>query len=73
MRSTLTAAAVIVHPYAMTLTAQSVYPTGTTIYDPARAWGFTVLSPLQTQAVVLIDMNGTVVKRWDGLVVSQSG
>ena len=68
------AAAVIVHACAMTLTAQSVYPTGTTIYDPARAWsGYTVLSPLQTQAVVLIDMNGTVVKRWDGFNNSAGG
>ena len=54
--------------------AQTVYPTGTTIYDPARAWsGFTVLSPLQTQAVVVIDMNGTVVKRWEGFNNSAGG
>lgn len=47
--------------------APSVYPTGTTIYDPARAWsGYTVLSLLATQAVVVIDMNGKVVKGWDG-------
>jgi hypothetical protein len=45
--------------------APSVYPTGTTIYDPTRAWsGYTVLSLLTTQAVVVIDMNGDVVKRW---------
>jgi hypothetical protein len=68
------AAAVVVHACAMTLTAQSVYPTGTTIYDPARAWsGYTVLSPLQTQAVVVIDMNGSVVKRWDGFNNSAGG
>src|SRR6476659_7558528 len=47
--------------------AQSVYPTGTTIYDPSRTWnGYTVLSPLGTQAVLVIDMNGAVVKRWEG-------
>ena len=47
--------------------APSVYPTGTTIYDPARTWsGFTVLTLLGTQAVVVIDMNGREVKRWDG-------
>ena len=29
------------------LAAPSVFPTGTTIYDPSRPWsGFTVLSPL---------------------------
>jgi hypothetical protein len=61
--------------YALTITvAQSVYPTGTTIYDPARAWnGYTVLSPLGTQAVLVIDMNGTVVKRWDGFNNSAGG
>jgi hypothetical protein len=54
--------------------AQSVYPTGTTIYEPARAWnGYTVLSPLQTQAVLVIDMNGNVVKRWEGLNNSAGG
>jgi len=59
---------------AITLAAQSVYPTGTTIYDPARAWsGYTVLSPLNTRAVVVIDMNGNVVKQWDGFVNSAGG
>ena len=54
--------------------AQSVYPTGTTIYEPARAWnGYTVLSPLQTQAVLVIDMNANVVKRWEGLNNSAGG
>jgi hypothetical protein len=54
--------------------AQSVYPTGTTIYDPDRAWsGYTVLSPLATPAVVVIDMNGNVVKRWEGYNNSAGG
>src|SRR5579862_4506996 len=45
----------------------SVFPTGTTIYDPAKAWnGFTVLSPLGGTAAIVIDMNGNVVKRWEG-------
>jgi hypothetical protein len=56
------------------LTAQSVYPTRTTLYDPAKAWnGYTVLSPLNTQAVIVIDMNGNVVKQWDGFVNSAGG
>jgi arylsulfotransferase ASST len=68
------AAAIGVHAFAMTLAAQSVYPTGTTIYDPDRAWnGYTVLSPLGTQAVLVIDMNGTEVKRWDGFNNSAGG
>ena len=66
-------AAVLVHAVALPR-AQSVYPTGTTIYDPDRAWsGYTVLSPLTTQAVLVIDMNGTVVKRWDGFNNSAGG
>jgi uncharacterized protein (TIGR02246 family) len=44
--------------------AVTVYPTGTTIYNPAKAWsGFTILdSP--DQGAVIVDMNGTVVKQW---------
>ena len=54
--------------------AQSVYPTGTTIYQPDRAWnGYTVLSPLGTQAVLVIDMNGNVVKRWEDYNNSAGG
>jgi hypothetical protein len=54
--------------------APSVFPTGTTIYDPAKAWnGYTVLSPLGTQAAIVIDMNGNVVKRWDGFNNSAGG
>jgi Arylsulfotransferase (ASST) len=68
------AAAVLLHALALTGAAQSVYPTGTTIYNPQRAWnGYTVLSPLGTQAVLVIDMNGNVVKRWDGYVNSAGG
>jgi hypothetical protein len=59
---------------AASLAAQTVYPTGTTLYDPSRTWnGFTVLSPLNTQAAIVIDMNGNVVKRWDGFVNSAGG
>ncbi|MEP7307249.1 MAG: aryl-sulfate sulfotransferase [Acidobacteriota bacterium] len=67
------AAVVLVHTVALPR-AQSVYPTGTTIYDPDRAWnGYTVLSPLGTQAVLVIDMNGNVVKRWEGYNNSAGG
>src|SRR4029079_681837 len=75
-RRTTTAIAAILFlcGVALTLAAQSVFPTGTTIYDPARAWsGYTVLSPLNTQAAIVIDMNGTVVKRWDGFINSAGG
>jgi hypothetical protein len=59
---------------ALGLAGPSVFPTGTTIYDPARAWsGFTVLSPLGTQAAIVIDMNGKIVKQWDGFNNSAGG
>jgi hypothetical protein len=68
------AAAILFCALAATTVSQSIYPTGTTQYDPARAWnGYTVLSPLGTQAVVVIDMNGNVVKQWDGFVNSAGG
>ena len=67
-------AALVMSALATSPTGQTVYPTGTTIYDPDRSWnGFTVLSPLGTQAVLVIDMNGTVVKRWDGFNNSAGG
>jgi hypothetical protein len=54
--------------------APTVFPTSTTIYDPAKASsGFTVLSTLDTPAVLVIDMNGRVVTRWDGFNVSAGG
>src|SRR5690242_6679777 len=67
-------AALVVYALATRPTAQTVYPTGTTIYDPDKSWnGFTVLSPLGTPAVLVIDMNGTLVKRWDGFNNSAGG
>lgn len=54
--------------------APTVYPTGTTIYEPEAAQnGYTVLSLLGTPAVIVIDMNGRVVKRWDGFNLSAGG
>ena len=68
------AAVIVVTMFALSGAAQTVYPTGTTIYDPERAWnGYTVLSPLATPAVVVIDMNGDVVKRWEGFNDSAGG
>src|SRR5215510_3080665 len=68
------AAVVLLSACGLILAAQSVYPTGTTLYDPGKTWnGYTVLSPLGTQAVIVIDMNGKVVKQWDGFVNSAGG
>src|SRR3569623_2781321 len=54
--------------------APTVYPTGTTIYQPDRAFnGYTVVSTLVTPAVLEIDMNGRVVKRWDDFNVFGGG
>ena len=50
----------------------SVYPTGTTVYDPEKCWnGYTVfqgsLFEGERIGAVLIDMNGNVVNQWKGL------
>lgn len=59
---------------AILLAGPSVYPTGTTIYRPDRAWnGYTVLSPLSGPGAVVIDMNGAVVKQWEGYNSSAGG
>src|SRR5262245_12583894 len=74
LRSQSYAAVIFLTALVLTLSGQSVYPTGTTIYDPSRTWnGYTVLSPLNTQAVIVIYMNGNVVKQWDGFVNSAGG
>jgi hypothetical protein len=58
----------------VTWAAPTVFPTGTTIYDPDKTWnGYTVFSILATPAAVVIDMNGQVVKQWDGFNVSAGG
>jgi hypothetical protein len=42
----------------------SVYPTGTTVYDPARAWSGYSVFVLPEAGAALIDMNGRVVRQW---------
>ena len=42
----------------------SVYPTGTTIYNPEKCWNGYTLMPINGVGAVLIDMNGNVVKVW---------
>ena len=42
----------------------SVYPTGTTIYQPDKTWGgYTLFNSVD--GAVLIDMNGTELRRWE--------
>jgi Arylsulfotransferase (ASST) len=43
----------------------SVYPTGTTIFHPDKTWsGYTVFIAPDSDGVILIDMNGRVVREW---------
>src|SRR3954470_18117364 len=52
-------------------TSPSVYPTGTTIYRPDKAWsGYTVFDTPNSQGAVLIDMNGAPVRRWREVTAS---
>lgn len=52
----------------------TVYPTGVTIFDPAATWnGYTVLTLLRPPGVVVIDMNGHLVKQWDDFDNSAGG
>jgi hypothetical protein len=49
------------------MTYPSIYPTGTTIYDPSQCWnGYTIFQAKDLGAL-LIDMNGAEVKLWKGL------
>jgi len=49
------------------MTYPSIYPTGTTIYDPSQCWnGYTIFQARELGAL-LIDMNGREVKLWKGL------
>lgn len=65
MKRLLTALAVVGFFPVTLLPSPSVYPTGTTIYRPDKAWsGYTVIDTPNSQGAVLIDMNGTAVHRW---------
>lgn len=45
----------------------TIYPTGTTVYNPEKAWsGYTIYQAADTGAL-LIDMNGKEVHLWKGL------
>jgi len=45
----------------------SIYPTGTTVYDPTKCWnGYTIFQAAE-EGALLIDMNGAGVNMWKGL------
>lgn len=62
------AAATAVNPL-KALAFPTVYPHGTTIYNPAKCWnGYTVFgTEVPSEGAVLIDMNGNVVKQWKNM------
>jgi hypothetical protein len=45
--------------------APRVFPTGVTLYDPAKAWNSFVLFAAPDEKTHLIDMDGNEVHRWD--------
>jgi hypothetical protein len=48
--------------------SSSIYPTGTTIYNPEKCYnGYTIFQAKQLGAA-LIDMNGNVINHWKGLL-----
>jgi len=48
------------------MAAPTIYPTGTTMYDPEKCWnGYTLYIARQTGAT-LVNMNGRVVNQWAG-------
>lgn len=54
--------------------APTVYPTGTTIYQPDKAWnGYTVFIASDPHGVILIDMNGNTVGQWTEFAAGAGG
>ncbi len=45
----------------------TINPTGTTIYNPEKAWNGYTLFPAEEHGAIMIDMNGKVVKFWKEL------
>ena len=45
----------------------TIYPTGVTLYDPAKAWNGYTIFPAADLGALLIDMNGKEVQLWKGL------
>ena len=45
----------------------SVYPTGTTIYEPDKCWNGYTIFPAKNAGAALIDMNGNTIQLWEGV------
>lgn len=70
LQTALCAAALMIP--AMASASPTVYPTGTTIFNPEKTWsGYTMVAPLEDARegdrgiTQLIDMNGNIVKEWE--------
>ena len=49
----------------------SVYPTGTTIYQPDKAWsGYTIFDTIDEQGAALIDMNGNLLRQFTAIAAA---
>ncbi len=49
----------------------SVYPTGTTIYQPDKAWsGYTIFDTIDEQGAALIDMNGNLLRQFTNIAAA---
>ena len=42
-----------------------VFPHGVTVYDPEKCWNGYTLVPLINDGVLLFDMNGNEIRRWN--------
>ena len=49
------------------MTYPTIYPTGTTVYDPASCWNGYTIFQAKEHGALLIDMNGREVRLWKGL------
>ncbi len=64
----LAVAAVIGFPASIIYAVVSVFPTGTTLYQPDKTWnGYTLLDAADGNGAALIDMNGNILRRWPEL------
>ena len=62
---TLMTAATLALYAAMSFGFPSIYPTGTTIYNPEKAWnGYTIHPTPDNKGAVLIDMNGNLIRQF---------
>ena len=45
----------------------SIFPTGTTIFNPEKTWSGFILMMLHFHGATLIDMNGNIIRQWKEL------